>query len=402
MDDPCTGMPEMKTRKRRPGRRRWGENLFIGASPYVSGLCYSIFRVEPYAGCPMGCVYCYTRWYPSRGGSQQVWDFERAASEVYSAGLVPVPFRLSTLTEPFQPLEEERKLSLKVLKVALRTRYPLIVNTRSALISRDPWRALLQQLGEEGLVVLQVSVSTLSEKHRVLEPKTPSPRDLLSAASKLVERGVPLVVRYEPLIPGLSDVESEAERAFEAFAEAGAEHVIVEFLRIERDKLGFFENIALDTVPYSLRWETYSIEKEEGPVKPPLDYRRGKARMLRDLATKKGLTFATCKEGFFDLHTSPECCGVYLLGVRHLLRPTLAEVYRMVRERGSMNAQRVINELKRMPGWVAGSRVDAYPRPLRKGLRWHENVLASMLRSGQAARVTPLLKFEDGVISLSL
>jgi len=347
----------------------------------------------------MGCIYCYSRWYSSRGGRIQVWDFERAVSEVQGAGLIPVPFRLSTLTEPFQDAEEKEKLSLRVLRAALRARYPIIVNTRSTLISKDPWRATLQEMGEEGLVVLQVSVSTLSEKHKVLEPRAPSPEELLGAAAKLAERGVPLVVRYEPLIPGLSDLEDEAEKAFERFAEAGARHVIVEYLRIEREMLGLLrEKVALDPSPYFLEWEEYSIEKRGGPVKPPLAYRLEKLRTLRDLATRKGLTFATCKEGTFDLRTSPECCGAYLLGVRHLLRPTLAEAYKLLRERGAMSPLKLVSELRRLPGWAAGSRVDAYPRPLRKGLRWHENVLASMLVTGQASKVTPQIVVEGDSI----
>jgi len=327
-----------------------------------------------------------------------VWDFERAATEVVSSGLTPVPFRLSTLTEPFQPAEEEKRLSLRILKTALRLKYPLIVNTKSTLIAKDPWRALFQELSEEGLVVLQVSVSTLGPAHEKLEPKAPSPQELLDAASKLADRGVPLVVRYQPLIPGLSDVESEVEKAFEAFVEAGAKHVVVEYLRIEEEALEFYRELALDKKPYELAWKTYSMEPGKGPIKPPLSYRREKIAIMRDIASKKGLTFATCKEGLFDAHTSPECCGAHLLGVRHLLRPTLAEVYRLVAREGPMEVLRIMSALRRMPGWAAGSRIDVYPRPIRKGLRWHENVLRSMMENGQVSRVTPLLELRDGLI----
>jgi len=387
--------------RRRPRSRRWGEQLFIGASPYVSGLCYSIFRVEPYRDCPFGCVYCYRNWYSLSGGARQVRDYERAVVEVDSLGLTPIPFRLSTLTEPFQPLEEERKLSLQVLRISLRHRYPLIINTKSDLIGRDPWRALLIQLGEEGLVVVQISLSHVDEKLSDIEPGVPSPRRLLNVASYLAERDVPVVIRYQPLIPGLSDTEEALEKAAELFSEAGVKHVVAEYLRTYEENLRFFESLARDKDVYGEKWEYYGIRGEKGPLKPPLKYRRAKMAALREVLTKRGISFATCKEGFFDLHTAPDCCGMYLLRVKILMRPTLAEAYRLVVSRGPLSLEEVRDELTHMRGYASGSRVDVYPRPLRKGLKWHERVLFLIMQDDeQLTKVTPLLVFKDGKLIL--
>ncbi|KSW12127.1 hypothetical protein CF15_05000 [Pyrodictium occultum] len=41
------------------------EWLEIGIKPssYISSLCYSVFRLEPFTGCVFDCLYCYARWY---------------------------------------------------------------------------------------------------------------------------------------------------------------------------------------------------------------------------------------------------------------------------------------------------------------------------------------------------
>lgn len=388
----------MRSRRR---RRRWGEGLLIQPTPYISGLCYSVFRVEPYAECSFACTYCYRRWYAVRGGVRQVWDFERAAAEVRSSGLVPVPFRVSTLTDPLQPIEEKEKLTLKILEIAERYDYPIVLNTRSTLISKEPWRGRILELAQRGLLVLQISVSTITDEWKKLEPNAPPPEEVLDAAGRLAERGVPLVIRYQPLIPGLSDVDEIAERAAERFSEVGAQHVVVEYLRIEEHALNFYEKLATSNEPYRLKWEFYGVHGGRGPVKPPLNYREQRIKAISEIMRKKGLKFATCKEGFFSVHNSPDCCGFYLLGARYIVRPTLAEVYRIVREGGSLGVEELLLRLLHLRGFLSGSRIDAYPRPIRKGLRWHENVLQKVLRDkAQLEKVTSELKLKNGKITL--
>ena len=80
--------------------------LVINVSNVISPLCYSVLKIEPYTACPHRCVYCYGRWYVR--GSDVVAPrrvalamFEGVARQVYRKGLRPIPFRLSTLVDPF-------------------------------------------------------------------------------------------------------------------------------------------------------------------------------------------------------------------------------------------------------------------------------------------------------------
>ncbi|MGB9828330.1 MAG: hypothetical protein ACPLSM_07420 [Thermosphaera sp.] len=88
------------------------------------------------------------------------------------------PFRMSALTDPFQPVENRLKLSLELMKVARNNDVPLIVSTKSTLTASSPWLDELKELADEGLVVVQLSIAFLDETvSRRLEPGAPSPSD---------------------------------------------------------------------------------------------------------------------------------------------------------------------------------------------------------------------------------
>jgi len=56
-------------------------------------------------------------------------------------------------------------------------------------------------------------------------------------------------------------------------------------------------------------------------------WRRQAYALAGEAAARRGLGFALCREGFYDLVRVPDCCGVYLMGSR-VLRYTLYELLR--------------------------------------------------------------------------
>ena len=128
--------------------------LVIGPSPYISTLCYSVLKIEPYDFCSLNCIYCYADWY-SRKTRRIIREFEKIAKKLKKRNLKTIPFRLSTLTEPFQPIEQAKKLSLKILKISLKYSIPLIINTKSTIVMEDPWRSEILKLYDKSLVILR-------------------------------------------------------------------------------------------------------------------------------------------------------------------------------------------------------------------------------------------------------
>ena len=378
--------------------------LVVGSTWVTSTLCHSLLRIEPYSSCPFACSYCYARWYgwgPSgsvRGAPGVVAAFERVARLVRKKGLRPIPFRLATLVDPFPPQEAEAKLALRALAVALEHEYPLIVSTKGVLYAEEPWRSALRRLAERGLVLLQVSVSTL-EGAALLEPRAPPPARRLSCAAQLAEEGVPVAVRVSPHVPRLSPTRrEEVEELASKLREAGFKHLILEFLRGEprflallAGKHGIGELRELE--PYSLRGAGH----EPPLARVRLALRAAIALVYAEAARRAGLTFATCMEGLFELHSAPDCCGAHLLR-DSALRPMLGDVYRHVSSSGPASP---LELAAACAGWgrVCGSELLEYPRIVSKPLRYHERRLWRALGEAHLLeRLTPNLELEDGLV----
>lgn len=377
-------------------------SLAVNVSSIISSLCYSIFRIEPYTTCTYNCTYCYGRWYrplnhtipkPQYG---LVLEFSRVARKLSRLRLETIPFRLSTLIEPFQPVEEEYKLSLRILKLALSNNIPLIISTKSTLLMSGEWFKVLTDLASKGIVLLQITIVTLNEKlRRILEPKAPTVEDRVNAIDIAQSTGIPVVIRYQPLIPGI--VEYEVQDVLKLARELKVKHVILEFLRCTTSELEFYKGIAYSKEAYSIIWESYSpVRSESNIVRPPLTYRLKVLNTILKLARNYNVKIALCKEGLFNYDQISDCCGItYLNNTR--LRLTLKEAWNMLREGYSYtNYTLLLKHYESKWKYVTSLNARVYPRMLRKPIIHHERVLKSVLESNYLNRITPLLELRGG------
>lgn len=121
--------------------------LAINPSKIISTLCYSIFRLEPYTSCSFSCSYCYARWYREErlGVNRKVVGiFSKVARKLDRR----IAFRLATLSDPLQDLEEKAKLSLKLMRIAEENEVPIVLNTKSDRISKNPWREQINRMAK--------------------------------------------------------------------------------------------------------------------------------------------------------------------------------------------------------------------------------------------------------------
>ncbi|HID80590.1 MAG TPA: radical SAM protein [Ignisphaera sp.] len=382
--------------------------LVINVSNIVSSLCYSLIRLEPYNTCVHQCTYCYARWYRRNESNnvivprvKAVYEFRTYARKVYRIGLPPIPARLSTLVDPFIPHEELYRTSLTLLRIALEYEYPVIVNTKSALILKSPWIDVLEKLAEKDLLLLQLSISTLDNRvSRMIEPHAPAPELRLKVLQEFASRNIPVVVRLSPYIPRVSLYPSLKDFV-EIVHEIGVKHVIVEALRLESSSIKeFLQRFGLADVDV----ESYSL-REVGGLRPlsriSLSARLREYIALQNALTKYSITFATCKEGLFALHTAKDCCGMYLFKRSLALRPTLAEIYNIVRHCGPIPVDSVESVLRQLEtqGYLCGSRITMYPKRIAKPFRYHEKKLLRVLRNPDILRhVAPSLNIVDGKI----
>ena len=186
--------------------------------------------INPYRGCEHGCIYCYARPSHAYLGLSPGLDFEtklfykQDAAKVLEAELshpryVCKPIMLGANTDPYQPVERRLQVTRSILAVLAKCRHPVSIVTKGVLVARDI--DLLAELARQNLTSVVMSLTTLDvEVKRTLEPRAASPQARLKIMRQLAEAGVPTGVLVAPVIPAITDHETES--ILEAAKDAGA------------------------------------------------------------------------------------------------------------------------------------------------------------------------------------
>jgi DNA repair photolyase len=141
------------------------------------------------------------------------------AQELANPRYVPKYIALGAVTDPYQPIEREHRITRSILEVLDAASHPVGIVTKSALVVRDV--DILARMAERDLVKVAISITTLDRQlARRMEPRAATPPKRLEAIRALSEAGVPVAVMTAPIIPALND--AELERILEAASEAGA------------------------------------------------------------------------------------------------------------------------------------------------------------------------------------
>jgi DNA repair photolyase len=186
--------------------------------------------INAYRGCEHGCIYCFARPTHAFHDLSPGIDFETKLfakpdapallrAELTRPSYVCAPIAMGTNTDPYQPIERDWKITRGCIEILNECRHPLMITTKSDRILHD--LDLLAVMATDGLLSVMVSVTSLDPGIAMtLEPRAPAPRRRLAAIEKLAKAGVPVRVSVSPIIPAITDYETEA--ILEAAANAGA------------------------------------------------------------------------------------------------------------------------------------------------------------------------------------
>ena len=213
--------------------------------------------INPYRGCEHGCVYCFARPTHAYLGLSPGLDFESKllvkpeAAELLEKELAaqdyePRMIAIGTNTDPYQPIERERKIMRGILEVLERASHPVGIVTKSALVTRDI--DILARMAARNLAKVALSVTTLdAELARKMEPRAATPMRRLETLRRLSAAGVPTTVMVAPVIPALND--SEIERILEAAHSAGVREAGYVLLRLPLEVRDLFREWLRENYP---------------------------------------------------------------------------------------------------------------------------------------------------------
>ena len=173
------------------------------------------YAVNPYLGCLHGCVYCYARYMLKFASKPGRWgefvEVKENAVEVIAGELKRKKtgrVYLSSVTDAYQPVEEKTGLTRKLLKLLVALKFPVTVQTKSALVLRDA-----DILARAGNSEAGFSITTLDdEAGRIFEPRASLPSERIKALEELKNHGIKTFCMIAPVLPGITDVSAIRRR----------------------------------------------------------------------------------------------------------------------------------------------------------------------------------------------
>ncbi len=172
------------------------------SSSKLPGLNYSL---NPYRGCKHGCLYCYV---PNvlkikRENWGEFVDVKKNIPLVLSreiknkkCGVVGI----STVTDPYQPVENNYKLTRYCLEQLLKYDFPISIQTKSSLLKRD-----LDIVSKFSNAEVIISITTLDDNERkVLEPYASPVKNRLDVLKIYADEGIQTSIFFGPILPSIT------------------------------------------------------------------------------------------------------------------------------------------------------------------------------------------------------
>ena len=170
------------------------------------------FTLNPYSGCSFGCTYCYAAFFSRDVEKRDNWGYwvsvKENAVELLEKRLKRRPESLdgkliymSSVTDPYQPVERELRLTRRLLEVMADGHKPkLVVQTRSPDVVRDC--DLFRRIGENGgRVQVNMTATTDDEDiRRTFEPFCPSNPVRLKAIGEVQAADIDACITMTPLL----------------------------------------------------------------------------------------------------------------------------------------------------------------------------------------------------------
>lgn len=162
------------------------------------------YCINPYVGCGHGCRYCYASFMKRFTNHWEPWgkfiDVKVNAPQILEQQLRRTKkgvVVLSTVTDPYQPIEKDYGITRKCLQILLPYQYPVNILTRSPLCLRD-----IDLFKEFREIEIGITITTHEEGwRRLFEPHSPPVVERVKTLEILSREGMKTYAFIGPLLP---------------------------------------------------------------------------------------------------------------------------------------------------------------------------------------------------------
>ncbi|MHA2390984.1 MAG: radical SAM protein [Promethearchaeota archaeon] len=175
------------------------------------------YVINPYTGCQHGCIYCYAEFmirFTNHKGEKwgefldiKAFDLNQIKPQKYDGKRI----LLSSVTDPYLPLEKSYQNTRKILEKLVGTRANISILTKSKLVTRDI--DLFKQFEN---IRIGISINTLNDEFaRLIERAASKPSERIKAIKKISEAGIQTYTFVSPFFPEITDFKAIIESTIE-------------------------------------------------------------------------------------------------------------------------------------------------------------------------------------------
>ena len=190
----------------------------------LPGLDYSL---NPYRGCMHKCAYCYV---PNvlRVRRDEWGDFVNVKTNIPNVlakelrNKKPGTVGISTVTDPYQPVEKKYKLTRYCLEQLLRVDFPICIQTKSDIVIRD-----IDIISKFSKPEVMISIATLNDSERkIFEPNASSITNRLDALKIYSDAGIKTSIFFGPVYPTIKI--KDIPNIIDIFVEHGVKEILID------------------------------------------------------------------------------------------------------------------------------------------------------------------------------
>lgn len=166
------------------------------------------YVINPYRGCEFGCTYCYSKNNKNMTGRREKWgefvDVKINSPDLFKKELNKIKDKhirvlLGSITEVFQPVEQEFQIVREILHILKDENIPCVILTKSILI-----KEYLDLLTYSADNIIYITYNTAIIK-KLFEKATPDYNLRLEVMNMILAKKIKLTVYISPYLPFLSD-----------------------------------------------------------------------------------------------------------------------------------------------------------------------------------------------------
>ena len=187
------------------------------------------YNMNIYRGCCHGCIYC-----DSRSDCYRVGEFGRVRAKENALTIIRENLRSKTKTgvvatgsmsDPYNPFEEDLRLTRRALELLSAYSFGVAIATKSPLVCRDA--DILLDIGSQAPALVKITITAADDATaQKIEPHAAPSSDRFASVEYLAGQGVFTGILLMPVLPYITDDDSNIRRIVQMASDSGAKFII--------------------------------------------------------------------------------------------------------------------------------------------------------------------------------